>query len=95
MVKVFKVEDLAIFPGWETRKMILEELKAGSKSTNDLARKLELNYSSVRYHLELMQKFRLVKAIKVRGKWYFELTKEGNTFLLNENNHFIIKNRKA
>ena len=77
MANILRFEDLLSSSGWETRKKIIEELKTGEKSINDIAKKLGVNYSTVRYHLELMERFGLVKQKKTRmRKYYYELTKD-------------------
>ena len=75
------MDDLINFPGWETRKKIMKELKNGEKNAYELSKTLDLNYSSVRYHLELLQRFGLVKTIKKGRRQYFELTKTGLNLL--------------
>jgi len=83
MVNILNMEDLLEQPGWNTRKMILEEVKKQSKNINELVNKLGLNYSTIRYHLELLEKFGLVKEERIGRKRYFQITKEG-LVVLNE-----------
>lgn len=75
-MSILKINELFELPGWETRKRIMEELKNGPKNAYELAKILNLNYSTIRYHLELLQKFGLVNVKKGR-KYYYELTKTG------------------
>ena len=82
-MSILKLEDLLQLPGWDTRKKIMEELKSGPKNAYELAKKLNLNYSTIRYHLELLQRFGLVN-IKKSRKYYYELTRTG-LILLSEN----------
>ncbi|BFH72560.1 winged helix-turn-helix domain-containing protein [Sulfurisphaera javensis] len=73
-MSILKIDDIFELPGWDTRKRIMEELRSGPKNAYELAKILELNYSTVRYHLELLQKFGLVN-VKKGKKYYYELTK--------------------
>ena len=82
MSSILKLEDLLKQPGWDTRKRILEELKMGSKNAYELSKTLDLNYSSVKYHIELLQKFGLIKAEKKGRRFYYALTKNGTILLL-------------
>lgn len=82
-MSILKLEELFELPGWDTRKKIMEELRSGPKNAYELSKKLGLNYSTIRYHLELLQRFGLVN-IKKGKKYYYELTKTG-LILLSEN----------
>jgi len=81
-MSILKFEDLLELPGWDTRKKIMEELKLGPRNAYELSKTLDLNYSTIRYHLELLQRFGLVN-IKKNKKYYYELTKTG-LILLND-----------
>jgi len=76
-MSITKVDELLALPGWETRKRIIEALRDGPKTAYEISKELKINYSTARYHLELLQKFRLVNIRKGR-KYYYELTKNAN-----------------
>lgn len=81
MTSILKLEDLLNLPGWNTRKKIMEELKTGPKNAYELAEKLKVNYSTIKYHLELLQRFGLVRELKRGRKSHYELTKNGLNLL--------------
>ena len=80
-MNILKLEDLLELPGWGTRKKILEELETSPKTITELSKKFGMNYSSVRYHLELMEKFGLVKLRKEGRKCFYEITKTGKMLI--------------
>jgi predicted transcriptional regulator len=79
-MSITKVDELLSLPGWETRKRIIEALRDGPKTAYEISKELKINYSTARYHLELLQKFGLVNIRKGR-KYYYELTKNTNLLL--------------
>ncbi|MDT7872364.1 transcriptional regulator [Sulfolobus sp. SCGC AB-777_G06] len=79
-MSITKVDELLALPGWETRKRIIEALRDGPKTAYEISKELKINYSTARYHLELLQKFGLVNIRKGR-KYYYELTKNTNLLL--------------
>jgi predicted transcriptional regulator len=79
-MSITKVDELLALPGWETRKRIIETLRNGPKTAYEISKELKINYSTARYHLELLQKFGLVNIRKGR-KYYYELTKNANLLL--------------
>ncbi|MBP1357905.1 MAG: winged helix-turn-helix transcriptional regulator [Sulfolobus sp.] len=79
-MSILKIEDLLQLPGWDTRKRIMEELKSGPRNAYELSKALELNYSTIRYHLDLLQRFGLVN-VRKNKKYYYELTKTGAIIL--------------
>ncbi|BCU69281.1 ArsR/SmtB family transcription factor [Stygiolobus caldivivus] len=79
-MSITKVDELLTLPGWETRKKIIDSLQEGPKTAYELSKELNINYSTARYHLELLQKFGLVNIRKGR-KYYYELTKNAKLLL--------------
>lgn len=79
-MSITKVDELLALPGWETRKRIIEALRSGPKTAYEISKELKINYSTARYHLELLHKFGLVNIRKGR-KYYYELTKNANLLL--------------
>ncbi|MEM0373585.1 MAG: winged helix-turn-helix domain-containing protein [Sulfolobaceae archaeon] len=77
---ILKLEDIFSSKGWDTRKRILEELLKSPSTAYSLSRRLNLNYSTVRYHLYLLEKFGLVKSEK-NGKGVYRITKQGIQWL--------------
>ncbi|QKR01089.1 winged helix-turn-helix transcriptional regulator [Metallosphaera tengchongensis] len=66
-----KLDEVVSGKGWETRKRILEELISSPKTPYDLAKRLNLNYSTVRYHLDLLESSGLVTHVKEGSKQIF------------------------
>ncbi len=79
-MSITKIDELINLPGWETRKKILELLNDSPKTAYELARVLNMNYSTIRYHLELLNKFGLVN-IKKGRKYYYELTRNAKILM--------------
>jgi predicted transcriptional regulator len=77
---ILKLEDVLESKGWDTRKKILCELSKGPHTAYSLAKKLSLNYSTVRYHLELLEKFGLVRSDK-SSKYLYVITQNGLNLL--------------
>jgi len=79
-MQILKLEDIFLNKGWETRKRILEELLKEPNTAYSISRKLNLNYSTVRYHLHLLERFGLVKS-ESNGKGIYRITKSGIKWL--------------
>jgi DNA-binding transcriptional ArsR family regulator len=62
--------------GQSTRIQILKLLLEKPRTPYEISKLTGLNYSTVRYHLDLMQRFGLVKANK-NGKLLYTITKDG------------------
>ncbi|TRM89725.1 transcriptional regulator [Sulfolobus sp. A20-N-G8] len=75
---LLKIEEIFQNKGWETRKKILNELKNNPQSAYELARKLNLNYSTIKYHLEILEKFGLIMKINKGSKSLYRVTKNYN-----------------
>lgn len=69
-----KLEDIVSSKGWETRKRMLEELSKKPTTAYELAKRLNLNYSTVRYHLELLERTGLVTVDK-GSRYVYKVTK--------------------
>ncbi len=54
--------------GGETRGKIIEFLKKNPSNANKIAEKLELDYKTVRHHLEVLEKNNIITAIN-KGKY--------------------------
>ncbi|AHC50539.1 ArsR family transcriptional regulator [Sulfolobus acidocaldarius SUSAZ] len=78
-----KLEELMSLPGWDTRRKILESLSEKPKTAYELSKELDLNYSTVRYHLELLEKFGFVKARKTK-KYVYEVSLKNLEFYSNQ-----------
>ena len=72
--------------GGPTRAKILETLKETPQNANQLATILKMDYKTMRHHLEVLEKNRLITSIGDRyGATYFlSQTMEENYFLFEE-----------
>ncbi len=77
---ILKLDELVNSKGQETRIKILQLLSEKPRTPFEIAKILNLNYSTVRYHLDVMQKFGLVTATK-NGKIIYKITKDGSNLL--------------
>ena len=77
---ILKLDELVNSKGQETRIKILQLLSEKPRSPYEIAKILDLNYSTVRYHLDMMQKFGLVTSVK-QGKILYRITKDGTNLL--------------
>ncbi|WP_054845472.1 ArsR/SmtB family transcription factor [Sulfuracidifex tepidarius] len=74
-----KVEELLENKGWETRKRIIFELETKPCTAYELSKKLSLNYSTVKYHLELLEKFGIITRKPSKHKNVYITTKNIKT----------------
>ncbi|MEM3775814.1 MAG: winged helix-turn-helix domain-containing protein [Metallosphaera sp.] len=70
-----KLDEVLNGKGWDTRKKILEQLYINPTTAYDLAKKLNLNYSTVRYHLDLLERSGLVNHKTLGSKQLYLTTK--------------------
>ncbi|AEB95483.1 ArsR/SmtB family transcription factor [Metallosphaera cuprina] len=70
-----KLDEVLSGKGWDTRKKILEQLYINPTTAYDLAKKLNLNYSTVRYHLDLLERSGLVNHKTLGSKQLYLATK--------------------
>ncbi|BCU68692.1 hypothetical protein HS7_21290 [Sulfolobales archaeon HS-7] len=73
----YKIEEVFLQKGADTRKKIIALLSQRPMTTKQLAEQLKLNYTTVRYHLEILEKLNIVCSDKRRGSVY-HLTKNVN-----------------
>ncbi len=70
-----KFEELMENKGWDTRKKIIFELQSKPCTAYELSKKLGLNYSTVKYHLELLEKFEMITKKEYKHKNIYVATK--------------------
>ncbi len=75
MLMMRKLDEVMSGKGWDTRRKILEELYMRPTTAYSLAKKLELNYSTVRYHLDLLERSGLVNHQKRGSRQVYVATK--------------------
>ena len=80
VMPILKLDELVNSKGQETRIKILQLLSEKPRSPYEIAKMLDLNYSTVRYHLDMLQKFGLVTSDK-RRKILYRITKDGEKLL--------------
>jgi DNA-binding transcriptional ArsR family regulator len=73
---ILKLEEMLNSEGQSTRIQILKLLLEKPRTPYEISKLTGLNYSTVRYHLDLMQRFGLVKANK-NGKILYTITRDG------------------
>jgi DNA-binding transcriptional ArsR family regulator len=78
---ILKLEEMLNSEGQSTRIQILKLLLEKPRTPYEISKLTGLNYSTVRYHLDLMQRFGLVKANK-NGKILYTITKDGVNLLI-------------
>ncbi|MCQ4335300.1 MAG: winged helix-turn-helix domain-containing protein [Sulfolobaceae archaeon] len=78
---ILKLEEMLNSEGQSTRIQILKLLLEKPRTPYEISKLTGLNYSTVRYHLDLMQRFGLVKAIK-NGKILYTITKDGANLII-------------
>ena len=78
---ILKLEEMLNSEGQSTRIQILKLLLEKPRTPYEISKLTGLNYSTVRYHLDLMQRFGLVKAIK-NGKILYTITKDGVNLII-------------
>lgn len=70
-----KIEELLENKGWETRKRIIFELESKPCTAYELSKRLSLNYSTVKYHIELLEKFGIITKRPNKHKNVYVTTK--------------------
>ena len=60
-----------------SRRKILEALRKGSLTAEELGTKTELNTEALRWHLSLLESVRCVETEKAEGKLVYKLTQWG------------------
>ena len=78
---ILKLEEMLNSEGQSTRIQILKLLLEKPRTPYEISKLTGLNYSTVRYHLDLMQRFGLVKANK-NGKILYTITKDGMNLII-------------
>lgn len=78
---ILKLEEMLNSEGQSTRIQILKLLLEKPRTPYEISKLTGLNYSTVRYHLDLMQRFGLVKANK-NGKILYTITKDGVSLII-------------
>lgn len=78
---ILKLEEMLNSEGQNTRIQILKLLLEKPRTPYEISKLTRLNYSTVRYHLDLMQRFGLVKANK-NGKILYTITKDGVNLII-------------
>ncbi|MDT7899134.1 MAG: winged helix-turn-helix domain-containing protein [Sulfolobales archaeon] len=78
---ILKLEEMLNSEGQSTRVQILKLLLEKPRTPYEISKLTGLNYSTVRYHLDLMQRFGLVKANK-NGKILYTITKDGVNLII-------------
>ncbi|MCG2887939.1 MAG: winged helix-turn-helix domain-containing protein [Sulfolobales archaeon] len=78
---ILKLEEMLNSEGQSTRIRILKLLLEKPRTPYEISKLTGLNYSTVRYHLDLMQRFGLVKANK-NGKILYTITKDGANLII-------------
>ncbi|ARM74988.1 ArsR/SmtB family transcription factor [Acidianus manzaensis] len=81
---IVKLDEVLENKGWETRKKILEELSEKEMTAYQLSKKLDLNYSTVKYHLELMERTGLISVRKEKNNKYMYRANNNVKFILNK-----------
>ncbi len=81
MMPILKLEEMLNSEGQSTRIQILKLLLEKPRTPYEISKLTGLNYSTVRYHLDLMQRFGLVKANK-NGKILYTITKDGVNLII-------------
>jgi DNA-binding transcriptional ArsR family regulator len=67
---LYKLDEVIENKGWDTRKKILELLQSKEMTAYEISKVLELNYSTVKYHLELLERVGLVTVKKDKRNRY-------------------------
>jgi DNA-binding transcriptional ArsR family regulator len=78
---ILKLEEMLNSEGQSTRIQILKLLLEKPRTPYEISKLTGLNYSTVRYHLDLMQRFGLVKANK-NGKILYTITRDGVNLII-------------
>lgn len=80
---ITKLEEVLESKGWETRKKILEEILTKEMTAYELSKKLGLNYSTIKYHLELMERVGIISARRDKNNKYLYKANNNVRFILN------------
>ncbi|WP_278464673.1 winged helix-turn-helix domain-containing protein [Saccharolobus islandicus] len=72
---LLRLDEIFQNKGWDTRKKILDELKNKPQTAYELSKKLGLNYSTIKYHLEILEKFGLVNINRYKTKCFYAVSK--------------------
>ncbi|AWR98195.1 ArsR family transcriptional regulator [Acidianus sulfidivorans JP7] len=80
---IVKLDEVLENKGWETRKKILEELLEKEMTAYELSKKLNMNYSTIKYHLELMERAGLISSKRENNKYLYRANNNVN-FILNK-----------
>lgn len=72
---IAKIDDVINGRGWETRRKILEILNSKPTTAYEISKRLGLNYSTVRYHLDLLESSGLVVNVKRGPKQLYYLSR--------------------
>jgi transcriptional regulator, ArsR family len=78
---ILKLEEMLNSEGQSTRIQILKLLLEKPRTPYEISKLTGLNYSTVRYHLDLLQRFGLVKANK-NGKILYTISKDGVNLII-------------
>ncbi|EHP70739.1 putative transcriptional regulator [Metallosphaera yellowstonensis MK1] len=70
-----KIDDVVNGRGWETRKKILEILGNGPTTAYEISKRLGLNYSTVRYHLDLLERSGLVINMRQGSRQLYSISR--------------------
>ncbi len=79
---LYKLDEVIENKGWDTRKKILELLESREMTAYEISKLLELNYSTVKYHLELLERVGLITVRKDKRNRYLYRT-NNNIKILN------------
>ncbi|MEM0016443.1 MAG: winged helix-turn-helix domain-containing protein [Saccharolobus sp.] len=72
---LLKLDEIFENKGWKVRKKILNELRKKPQTAYELSKKIGLNYSTVKYHIEILEKFGLITGNRKGTKIVYNLTK--------------------
>lgn len=72
--------------GAKARRKILQSLLIDSKSCNQIARAVKLNWRTVNWHLQVLMKENLVRSISFGQRNFYELTPKGKEAVISFKN---------
>lgn len=72
---LLRIDEVFQNKGWNTRKKILDELRKKPQSAYELSKRLGFNYSTIKYHIEILEKFGLITKRKSGTKSVYIVTK--------------------
>ncbi|AWR98888.1 ArsR/SmtB family transcription factor [Metallosphaera hakonensis] len=76
-----KLDEVVNGKGWDTRRKILEVILQEPTTAYNLAKRLGINYSTVRYHLDLLEKTGLVSHRNYGSKQIYTATRSGQMYV--------------